>query len=49
MSAGEWFGIAMDLILAKLQQGIGDPESAYEDLRVLRDAQLAVETELLCL
>ena len=47
LSTGEWFGIVMDLILAKLQQGIGDPATAYEDLRVLRNAQLAVETDVL--
>ena len=40
-------GFATDLILAKLQQGIGDPEAAYKDLRVLRGAQQAVETDML--
>ena len=46
MSAGEWFGFATDIILAKLQQGIDDPEEALKDLRVLRCAQRAVETDV---
>ena len=46
-SAGEWFGFATDLILAKLQQGIGDPKGAYKDLHVLRDSQRVMETDVL--